>query len=140
MVPHKFTHGCSIYLFLTLGDVDQIILTSLVIFLILYWYCNITFLTGLSGVDLFMADLKALETYASYFYHLSKLWSRPLPEVYDPQEVADYFNRRPHIVALRLLEVVKFIVTSEFQTFNLISPLLSEDLFSVKYTIPYFRL
>ncbi|XP_034704591.1 uncharacterized protein slr1919 [Vitis riparia] len=60
---------------------------------------------GLSGVDLFMADLKALETYASYFYHLSKLWSKPLPEVYDPQEVADYFNRRPHIVALRLLEV-----------------------------------
>lgn len=54
-----------------------------------------------------MADLKALEAYASYFYYLSKLWSRPLPEVYNPEEVADYFNRRPHIVAIRLLEVVK---------------------------------
>uniref|UniRef100_A0A5B7BW00 Protein kinase domain-containing protein n=1 Tax=Davidia involucrata TaxID=16924 RepID=A0A5B7BW00_DAVIN len=59
----------------------------------------------LSGVDLFMADLKALEAYASYFYYLSKMWRKPLPEVYDPQEVADYFSCRPHMVALRLLEV-----------------------------------
>lgn len=62
-------------------------------------------LTGLSGVDLFMADLKALEAYASYFYYLSKIWSKPLPEVYNPQDVVDYFLCRPHIVALRLLEV-----------------------------------
>ncbi|VVB17474.1 unnamed protein product [Arabis nemorensis] len=61
--------------------------------------------SGLSGVDLFMADVKALEAYAGYFYCLSKMWSRPLPEVYDPQEVADYFNCRPHVVAFRLLEV-----------------------------------
>ncbi|KAJ0046307.1 hypothetical protein Pint_06067 [Pistacia integerrima] len=60
---------------------------------------------GLSGVDLFMADLKALEAYASYFYYLSKIWSKPLPEVYNPQDVVDYFSCRPHIVALRLLEV-----------------------------------
>ncbi|EEF29135.1 Ubiquinone biosynthesis protein coq-8, putative [Ricinus communis] len=59
----------------------------------------------LTGMDLFMADLKALEAYASYFYYLSKLWSKPLPEVYDPQDVADYFSCRPHVVALRLLEV-----------------------------------
>uniref|UniRef100_A0A1J3HHL7 Protein kinase domain-containing protein n=1 Tax=Noccaea caerulescens TaxID=107243 RepID=A0A1J3HHL7_NOCCA len=61
--------------------------------------------SGLSGVDLFMADVKALEAYAGYIYCLSKLWSRPLPEVYDPQAVADYFNCRPHVVAFRLLEV-----------------------------------
>ncbi|XP_010507623.1 PREDICTED: uncharacterized protein LOC104784272 [Camelina sativa] len=61
--------------------------------------------SGLSGVDLFMADVKALEAYAGYFYCLSKMWSRPLPEVYDSQAVADYFNCRPHVVALRLLEV-----------------------------------
>ncbi|XP_065870239.1 uncharacterized protein [Euphorbia lathyris] len=60
---------------------------------------------GLTGVDLFMADLKALEAYASYFYYLSRIWSKPLPEVYDPQDVADYFSCRPHVVALRLLEV-----------------------------------
>ncbi|KAL1189031.1 Protein ACTIVITY OF BC1 COMPLEX KINASE 3 [Cardamine amara subsp. amara] len=61
--------------------------------------------SGLSGVDLFMADVKALEAYAGYFYWLSKMWSRPLPEVYDPQAVSDYFNCRPHVVAYRLLEV-----------------------------------
>ncbi|XP_059458455.1 uncharacterized aarF domain-containing protein kinase At1g71810, chloroplastic-like, partial [Corylus avellana] len=59
----------------------------------------------LSGVDLLMADLKALEAYAGYFYYLSKIWSKPLPEAYDPQDVADYFSCRPHVVALRLLEV-----------------------------------
>ncbi|RAL43708.1 hypothetical protein DM860_014209 [Cuscuta australis] len=59
----------------------------------------------LSGLDLFVADLKALKAYFNYFHCLSKLWTRPLPENYDPQEVADYFNLRPHIVAFRLLEV-----------------------------------
>ncbi|KAE7996938.1 hypothetical protein FH972_001614 [Carpinus fangiana] len=63
------------------------------------------FYPELSGVDLLMADLKALEAYAGYFYYLSKIWSKPLPEVYDPQDVADYFSCRPHLVALRLLEV-----------------------------------
>ncbi|CAK8573194.1 unnamed protein product [Lathyrus sativus] len=60
---------------------------------------------GLSGVDLLLSDLKALEVYASYFYHSSKIWSKPLPEAYDPQDVAHYFNARPHVVALRMLEV-----------------------------------
>ncbi|KAK2404138.1 protein ACTIVITY OF BC1 COMPLEX KINASE 3, chloroplastic [Trifolium repens] len=60
---------------------------------------------GLSGVDLLMYDLKALEAYASYFYNLSKIWSKPLPETYDPQDVAHYFSARPHVVALRMLEV-----------------------------------
>ncbi|KAK3035360.1 hypothetical protein RJ639_033644, partial [Escallonia herrerae] len=60
----------------------------------------------LTGIELFVADLKALEAYVGYFYYLSKLWARPLPEVYDPQEVADYFSCRPHVVALRLIEVV----------------------------------
>ncbi|XP_038893449.1 uncharacterized protein sll0005 [Benincasa hispida] len=59
----------------------------------------------LSGVDLVMADLKALEAYAVYYYSLSKIWTKPLPEVYDPQSVAEYFGCRPHIVGLRLLEV-----------------------------------
>ncbi|XAR52377.1 Cadmium-transporting ATPase [Bertholletia excelsa] len=59
----------------------------------------------LSGVDLFMADVKALEAYAGYLYYLAKSWRKPLPEAYGPEEVADYFTRRPHVVALRLLEV-----------------------------------
>ncbi|XP_024466384.1 uncharacterized protein LOC7458653 isoform X3 [Populus trichocarpa] len=67
---------------------------------------------GLTGVDLLLADLKALESYASYFYCLSKIWSKPLPEAYDPQEVADYFNCRPHLVAFRLLEVFTAFATA----------------------------
>ncbi|XVE68933.1 hypothetical protein DITRI_Ditri09bG0109700 [Diplodiscus trichospermus] len=59
----------------------------------------------LSGLDLMMADLKALEAYASYFYYQSKKWSKPLPEAYNAEEVADYFSLRPHVVAFRLLEV-----------------------------------
>lgn len=61
---------------------------------------------GLTGIDLLVADLKALEAYVNYFYYLSKMWTKPLPDVYDPQEVADYFTCRPHLLALRLLEVV----------------------------------
>lgn len=60
---------------------------------------------ALSGMDLMMADLKALEAYVSYFYYQSKKWSKPLPEAYDAEEVADYFSHRPHVVAFRLLEV-----------------------------------
>ncbi|KAL0452178.1 UNVERIFIED_CONTAM: hypothetical protein Slati_1195900 [Sesamum latifolium] len=59
----------------------------------------------LSGVDLFLADLKALEVYVGYYYYLAKMWTKPLPEFYDAQEVTDYFTMRPHVVALRLLEV-----------------------------------
>lgn len=70
---------------------------------------------GLSGVDLFMADLKALEAYGAYFYYLSKTWSKPLPEVYDAQRVADYFNCRPHVVAFRLLEVFSSFAVATIQ-------------------------
>lgn len=59
-------------------------------------------------MDLLMADLVALKAYADYFYHVSKIWSIPLPEVYDPQKVADYFNCRPHVVAFRVLEVLRY--------------------------------
>ncbi|KVI06893.1 Aminoglycoside phosphotransferase [Cynara cardunculus var. scolymus] len=59
----------------------------------------------LSGSDLIWADLKALEAYIIYYYHLSKMWSKPLPEVFDAQEADDYFKCRPHVVALRLIEV-----------------------------------
>ena len=54
-----------------------------------------------------MADLDALQTDGAYFYYLSKTWSKPLPEAYDAEKVADYFNCRPHVVAFRLVEVVQ---------------------------------
>ncbi|XP_027367938.1 uncharacterized protein LOC113873812 [Abrus precatorius] len=88
-----------------------------------HWY------PGLTGVDLLMSDLKALEAYAAYFYYMSKIWSKPLPEAYDPQDVAQYFSARPHVVALRILEVLSSfasamisIRTSGFRKFLWLNP------------------
>lgn len=72
------------------------------------------YLAALSGMDLLVADVQALAAYGSYFYCMSKIWSTPLPEVYDAEVVSNYFNCRPHIVAFRLLEVL-------FILFNIIS-------------------
>ncbi|XP_075502798.1 uncharacterized protein LOC142540491 isoform X2 [Primulina tabacum] len=70
----------------------------------------------LLGIDLFLADLKALEVYAIYIYYLSKMWTKPLPETYDLQEVTDYFTMRPHIVVLRLLEVFTAFVSAAIKS------------------------
>ncbi|KAK9168875.1 hypothetical protein Syun_001015 [Stephania yunnanensis] len=70
--------------------------------------CALSFhilLVELTGMDLFMADIKAIEAYATYIYYVSKTVTKPLPELYDPKEVEDYFRYRPHIVSLRFLEV-----------------------------------
>ncbi|KAE9611418.1 hypothetical protein Lal_00011666 [Lupinus albus] len=97
---------------------------------------------GLTGVDLLMSDLKALEAYASYFYYLSKIWSKPLPEVYDPQDVAHYFNARPHVVGLRILEVFSSfasaainIRTSGFRKFLQLNPEEDEDEKTSQYNL-----
>ncbi|KAK9124290.1 hypothetical protein Sjap_013892 [Stephania japonica] len=67
----------------------------------------------LTGMDLFMADIKAIEAYATYIYYVSKTVTKPLPEFYDPKEVEDYFKYRPHIVSLRFLEVfASFFIAS----------------------------
>ncbi|XP_060185817.1 uncharacterized protein LOC132615263 isoform X3 [Lycium barbarum] len=69
----------------------------------------------LSGIDLFVADLEALETYLNYFYCILKRWTKPLPETYDPEQVSEYFNLRPHVVALRLLEVFVAFTSAAIQ-------------------------
>ncbi|KAJ8544177.1 hypothetical protein K7X08_035707 [Anisodus acutangulus] len=69
----------------------------------------------LSGIDLFVADLEALETYLNYFYCISKRWTKPLPETFDPEQVSEYFNLRPHVVALRLLEVFVAFTSAAIQ-------------------------
>ncbi|XP_051121560.1 uncharacterized protein LOC127244976 [Andrographis paniculata] len=66
----------------------------------------------LSGVDLFLADLKALEVYFGYYYYLSKMWTKPLPETYDAEKVTEYFTLRPQVVAFRLLEVFTAFVSA----------------------------
>ncbi|EPS60983.1 hypothetical protein M569_13817, partial [Genlisea aurea] len=63
------------------------------------------FYSELSGADLFLADLDALKVYAAYFYHRLRMWTKPLPDVYDAELVTEYFILRPHVVAIRLIEV-----------------------------------
>uniref|UniRef100_A0A1D1YUA7 Uncharacterized protein sll0005 n=1 Tax=Anthurium amnicola TaxID=1678845 RepID=A0A1D1YUA7_9ARAE len=67
---------------------------------------------GLSGMDLLMADLEAVKFYVNYLRCMSQSWSVPLPEIYDPQTVDHYFKCRPHILAVRVLEVFSSFVTA----------------------------
>ncbi|KAK1266643.1 hypothetical protein QJS04_geneDACA015361 [Acorus gramineus] len=62
---------------------------------------------GLSGMDLLMSDLEALKLYAFHLHQLTKIWSMPLPETYDPQIIAFYFSCRPHVLVFRVLEFNK---------------------------------
>lgn len=52
-----------------------------------------------------MADLEALKGYGQYYSHVLRIWSMPLPEVYDPERIAEYFKGRPHVLAFRIFEV-----------------------------------
>ncbi|XP_047257021.1 uncharacterized protein slr1919 isoform X3 [Capsicum annuum] len=82
----------------------------------------------LSGIDLFVADLEALETYLNYFYCISKRWTKSLPDTYDPEQVSEYFNLRPHVVALRLLEVFVAFTSAAIQIrIAGLLPTLNED-------------
>lgn len=67
----------------------------------------VAYLSGLSSVELMMADYEALKLYINYFWHSSKVLSTPMPEIYDPQAVADYFICRPHVLGFRIIEVSK---------------------------------
>lgn len=59
----------------------------------------------LSGIDLLAADIKSLNEYATYIRGLFKVWRIPLQESYDPDQIAGYFNCRPHVLVFRILEV-----------------------------------
>lgn len=59
----------------------------------------------LSGTDLLAADIKSLNEYATYIRGLFKVWRIPLQESYDPDQIAGYFNCRPHVLVFRILEV-----------------------------------
>ncbi|CAM6096469.1 unnamed protein product [Calypogeia fissa] len=61
--------------------------------------------SDLSGRDLLAADMEAIESYENYFRGLLSTWRIPLRQSYDPEAVASYFNRRPHLLLFRLLQV-----------------------------------
>ncbi|KAF9674863.1 hypothetical protein SADUNF_Sadunf10G0171200 [Salix dunnii] len=50
--------------------------------------------------------------WANEAFRIPQIWSKPLPEAYDPQQVSDYFNCRPHLLAFRLLEVFTAFATA----------------------------
>ncbi|PKA53396.1 putative aarF domain-containing protein kinase [Apostasia shenzhenica] len=53
-----------------------------------------------------MADLEALKIYADYVQSVFEVWTTPLPEFYDPEKVEQYFSCRPHVLLLRMIEVL----------------------------------
>lgn len=59
----------------------------------------------LRGKDLLIADFKTLESYSSYIQSVLQNFQVPLQTNYDPDQVAAYFHRRPHVLLYRLLEV-----------------------------------
>jgi hypothetical protein len=64
-------------------------------------YC----LLGRSGKDLLAADFEAVKSYGHFLGGYLSAWRIPLKLPYDPEAVASYFNRRPHLLLFRLLEV-----------------------------------
>ncbi|XP_024358168.1 uncharacterized protein [Physcomitrium patens] len=59
----------------------------------------------LRGKDLLDADLRTLESYSSFVQGVFQSFKVPLQNEYDPDQVAAYFHRRPHVLLLRFLEV-----------------------------------
>ncbi|GLJ52423.1 hypothetical protein SUGI_1115160 [Cryptomeria japonica] len=59
----------------------------------------------LTGTDLLAADVKSLKEYIDYLRGSLDMWRIPLQESYDPDQIAAYFNCRPHVLASRILEV-----------------------------------
>ncbi|XP_031502983.1 uncharacterized protein LOC116266052 isoform X1 [Nymphaea colorata] len=74
---------------------------------------------GLSCVELLGADLKVLGDCADYLRDYLSLactvWTLPLPDVYDPLLVAQYFGCRPHVILFRLMEVFALFATAMFK-------------------------
>lgn len=58
-----------------------------------------------NGMTLLAADWKTLGSYASYVQDVFRSFQVPLQSEYDPDQVAAYFHRRPHVLLFRLLEV-----------------------------------
>lgn len=71
-------------------------------------------MTGLSGLDLMMADFEALKVYANHLQDTCKVLFMPLPEIYDPEKVELYFSCRPHILAFRITEVLEVLLCISF--------------------------
>ncbi|KAL2623662.1 hypothetical protein R1flu_003867 [Riccia fluitans] len=59
----------------------------------------------LSGRAILEADMQTLSAYGDYFKEAIGAWRVPLQLSYNSDYVANYFNRRPHLLVFRFLEV-----------------------------------
>lgn len=71
---------------------------------------------GLSGLDLAVADFLAIKGYLHMA--LGWIWALqvPLEPSYDPDLIAAYFNRRPHVLLFRILQVSAVFGSAIFQS------------------------
>lgn len=69
---------------------------------------SVSLFAELRGKDLLDADLRTLESYSSFVQGVFQSFKVPLQNEYDPDQVAAYFHRRPHVLLLRFLEVHYF--------------------------------
>ncbi|XP_024529756.1 uncharacterized protein LOC9650796 isoform X2 [Selaginella moellendorffii] len=60
---------------------------------------------GLSGWDIVAADIATIRQYFDNVKLQLAIWKLPLQEAYDPEDLAVYFNARPHLLLFRALEV-----------------------------------
>uniref|UniRef100_A0A0D9VMD5 Protein kinase domain-containing protein n=1 Tax=Leersia perrieri TaxID=77586 RepID=A0A0D9VMD5_9ORYZ len=64
---------------------------------------------GLSCMELMMADIEALKLYINYY---AAILTTPLPQHYDPELLSRYFTSRPHILALRTIQILFAFVSA----------------------------
>ena len=62
-------------------------------------------ISGLSGMDLVLADAEKIKGYVDNAVFWLMAWRIPLQPFYNPHMVASYFNRRPHVLLFRIIQV-----------------------------------
>lgn len=59
----------------------------------------------LSGLELLAADTRVIKGYINQTLAWLMAWRLSLESYYEPEMIADYFNRRPHVLFFRILQV-----------------------------------
>jgi aarF domain-containing kinase len=60
----------------------------------------------LRGFEVMAADVHTLGKYVEHIKSVTRNFRVPLQNNYDPDQIAAYFDHRPHVLIFRLLEVL----------------------------------
>ncbi len=60
----------------------------------------------LRGFEVMAADVDTLGKYVEHIKSMTRNFRVPLQNNYDPDQIAAYFDHRPHVLIFRLLEVL----------------------------------